>query len=102
MKLLARIVRFLFWAVFLWWAVWLIGRVMAWALGGKPGKARASQGRTMPSGPPSRPLYRDPVCGTHVSGEISLVVEQAGHALHFCSAECRERYLVTRRLAVNG
>jgi YHS domain-containing protein len=42
--------------------------------------------------PPAMPLYRDPVCGTYVSPEISLKLEKSGHITHFCSAECRERF----------
>ncbi len=38
------------------------------------------------------PLHRDPWCGTHVSPEVSIPLEQAGQMLHFCSAECRARY----------
>ena len=38
-------------------------------------------------------LYRDPSCGTYVSPEISFKLEKPGHITHFCSAECRERYL---------
>ncbi len=37
-------------------------------------------------------LYRDPVCGTYVSPEISVQLEKSGHITHFCSAQCRERY----------
>jgi YHS domain-containing protein len=37
-------------------------------------------------------LYRDPVCGTYVSPEISFKLEKSGHITHFCSAECRDRY----------
>jgi YHS domain-containing protein len=46
-----------------------------------------------------QPLYRDPWCGTHVSAEISHTLEQAGEVLHFCSAECRERYRASARRA---
>ncbi|HEV7968280.1 MAG TPA: hypothetical protein VGP19_11955 [Candidatus Acidoferrales bacterium] len=37
-------------------------------------------------------LHRDPWCGTYVSPEISIPLEQEGQMLHFCSAECRARY----------
>jgi YHS domain-containing protein len=39
-----------------------------------------------------KPLFRDPVCGTFVSAEISYPLELDGESLHFCSAECRARY----------
>jgi hypothetical protein len=102
MKLIARMVRFLFWAVFLWWAVWLIGQVMAWVLGVKPRQEPESRARTVPGEPRSQRLYRDPWCGTHVSEEISLAVPQGGQTLHFCSAECRDQYFGSQRCAANG
>lgn len=41
---------------------------------------------------PAIRLYRDPVCGTYVSPEISIKLEKSGQITHFCSAGCRERY----------
>ena len=41
---------------------------------------------------PAIRLYRDPVCGTYVSPEISFKLEKSGHITHFCSADCRHRY----------
>jgi YHS domain-containing protein len=48
------------------------------------------------------PLERDPVCGTYVSPEISFTTEQSGQILHFCSAECRERYIKSSRRAASA
>jgi len=48
------------------------------------------------------PLYRDPFCGTHISPEISFPLEQAGQVLHFCSAECRARYVQSSRRAASA
>jgi YHS domain-containing protein len=39
-------------------------------------------------------LYRDPICGTYVSPEISVKSSKSGQITHFCSAECRERHAV--------
>jgi YHS domain-containing protein len=39
------------------------------------------------------PLHRDPFCGIHVSPEISFQAAHQGQVAHFCSAECREKYL---------
>jgi YHS domain-containing protein len=41
----------------------------------------------------SLPLYRDPLCGIHVSPQISFQAAHQGVVAHFCSAECREKYL---------
>jgi YHS domain-containing protein len=48
------------------------------------------------------PLHRDPLCGTHISPEISFPLEQAGQVLHFCSAECRARYVQSSRRAASA
>lgn len=59
----------------------------------------ASDARQMTYGPepgkfsPAIRLFRDPSCGTYVSPEISFKLEKSGRITHFCSAECRERYL---------
>jgi YHS domain-containing protein len=37
-------------------------------------------------------LQQDPVCGTYVSGEHSLKRIVRGKVIHFCSAECRDRF----------
>jgi YHS domain-containing protein len=52
------------------------------------------------SGPASEPvqpggeLKKDPVCGTYVSAATSLTRKVDGETLHFCSAECRDKYKV--------
>jgi YHS domain-containing protein len=43
------------------------------------------------------PLFRDPICGTFVSPEISLSARQSGDVQHFCSEQCRRRYLSSER-----
>ncbi len=90
---LARIIRFL---LLLLVAVWL-GRKLVSLL--SPRERR----EVRPASPPlPKPLYRDPWCGTHVSPEISYPLEQGGQVLHFCSAECRERYRASLRRAASG
>ena len=48
------------------------------------------------------PLYRDPWCGTYVSAEISLTLDQQGQVLHFCSEECRTQYQGSLRRAASA
>jgi YHS domain-containing protein len=38
-------------------------------------------------------LQRDPVCGTYVAVDSSLKKIVSGRVIHFCSSECRERYV---------
>lgn len=62
---------------------------------------RGSQAHTGPArtAAPPRPspagstlLHQDPVCGTYVAADTSLKRIVNGKVIHFCSAECRDRY----------
>ncbi len=90
---LARIVRFLLLLVV---GIWLVRKLFSLLAAPGPKQVRAAS----PLVP--KPLYRDPWCGTHVSAEISHPLEQGGQVLHFCSAECRERYQAAQRRAASG
>jgi len=94
LAILARLIRFIFWVVL---ATWLGRKLLGWLFG-----AAGEQGvrRVAPQSP--RLLHRDPVCGTHVSPEISLKVEDHGQIHHFCSAQCRERFLMASRPAARA
>jgi YHS domain-containing protein len=39
-------------------------------------------------------LKKDPVCGTYVAETTSVKATVRGEVLHFCSKECRAKYLV--------
>ena len=41
---------------------------------------------------PQGEMARDPVCGMFVSTEVSHPLKWRGQMLHFCSAECLEKY----------
>ena len=60
------------------------------------GTQSASVRRAAPSNPVSGPgatlLHQDPVCGTYVATDTSLKQIIGGKVVHFCSAECRDRY----------
>jgi YHS domain-containing protein len=112
MNFLSRIVRFLFWVLVVSWSVALLRRLIGWMLRGAQSQSAAAQpfeaqGRPgAESGPEQaargRQLHRDPVCGMHISEEISFPLREAGETLHFCSLECRDRYAGTLRRAANG
>jgi YHS domain-containing protein len=56
-----------------------------------PGAAQgATQGATR--GTATTMLQQDPVCGTYVAIDSSLKRVVNGRVLHFCSAECRDKY----------
>jgi len=94
-QILARIFHFIFWVVIV---TWLIRGVLGWLFGRKPRQQAPAQRRS----PATRALHRDPVCGTHVSEDISHRLEVEGQTLHFCSPECRERYRMPARQQVSA
>jgi YHS domain-containing protein len=93
---LVRVIRFIFWVVI---ATWLVRRLLGWMF--PPSTARQVNPAT-PTVSLPKPLYRDPVCGTHVAPEISYTLQQGDQVLHFCSADCRERYRASLGRAANG
>ena len=57
----------------------------------------------VPSDATARKLVRDPVCGMHIAEGLALPLRQGSEILHFCSAECRDKYLSeTRKFAANS
>jgi hypothetical protein len=83
---LSRFFYFIFWAILLGGVVALLRQRMRSFVHRRP-DAKAS------APPKPVPLYRDPYCGVYVSPEVSFPAPHAGQVLHFCSAECRDRYL---------
>jgi YHS domain-containing protein len=83
-----------------------VARIVAWlirkSMAGMVRDAVPAGGTRPPSNRTAVPLERDPVCGTYVSPEISFTTEQSGQILHFCSAECRERYAKSSRRAASA
>lgn len=90
MEFLAQLFEIVLWVIF---AIWLFRRIF----GRKPSR-RAQPPRVEERPPaPMKTLHRDPLCGTYVAEDISLRVEEDGKTLHFCSEECRMRYLARQR-----
>jgi len=60
-----------------------------------PGQA-SQAGRSPANGVPlSGELKKDPACGTYISAATSLKQTVAGQTYHFCSPECRDKYVAT-------
>lgn len=38
-------------------------------------------------------MVKDPVCGTYVEKDSAITVRNGEHVLHFCSYECRNKYI---------
>jgi YHS domain-containing protein len=100
MTFIARLLRFLFWVVVLTWAMSLLRRLVSrMQAGGAPEKRDID----LPNDAFSQKLVRDPVCGMHIAPSLALTVKQGGETVHFCSPECRDKYLGnTQKFAANG
>jgi YHS domain-containing protein len=82
---LSRVLQAVLWGV-------VTGSLLSFVQQGRESDPRPMTHGQPESSSPSIRLYRDPVCGTYVSPEISIKLEKSGQITHFCSAECRERH----------
>lgn len=90
MEFLAQAFEIFLWVVF---AVWLMRRIF-----GRPRTRPANPPRAERQAPaPTKTLQRDPWCGTYVAEDISHRLDEGGKTLHFCSEECRTRYIARQR-----
>jgi YHS domain-containing protein len=63
------------------------------ASSGAPGARSANQdSRQVPL---TGELKKDPVCGTYIAAAGSIKETVAGQTIHFCSAQCRDKYVAT-------
>jgi YHS domain-containing protein len=100
MTFLARFLRFVVWVLIISWGFRVVGRVAAWALkrAANPGEAQnvssepGSPGEDSAPRIASRQLVRDPVCGMHLAETLAIPFRDHGALVHFCSAECRDKY----------
>jgi uncharacterized protein len=100
MTFIARLLRFLFWVVVLTWAMSLLRRLVNRMQAGARGEKRDID---LPSDSFSQKLVRDPVCGMHIAPGLALTVRRGGETVHFCSPECRDKYLGnTQKFVANG
>jgi len=111
MEILARFVRFVVWVLIISWVIRLVGRIAGWALrqAVQPERqsdwATTAEAGTESSGPrvAGRQLVRDPVCGMHLAETLAIPYRDRGELVHFCSAECRDKYASgILRKAANG
>jgi YHS domain-containing protein len=86
-------IRFFFIRIVLPLLLFLLVRAVVKSIwGGRSARAssRPSDGGTRPR--TGGELKKDPVCGTFVSASSSFTKTIDGEKLHFCSADCRDRY----------
>src|SRR5580698_3525263 len=102
MDFIARIFRFLFWLLVVSWSVALLKRLVGWMVRSatqtsEPANRREPEISRNSGGTVgvSRRLVRDPVCGAHVAEVLAIPLRENGELVHFCSAQCRDKYLLT-------
>ncbi len=62
----------------------------------KPGPAAPGAGpRPSQQVPLTGELKKDPVCGTYIATATSIKEKVGGQLFHFCSQECRDKYVAT-------
>jgi YHS domain-containing protein len=88
--IIGRVLQIILWvALAVWLGVLIVSRLV--------------RGRRRPAEEVrSTRLRRDPVCGTFVSPEISCTYECDGSVYHFCSDECRGRFMKSHPRAAAG
>ena len=64
------------------------------ALSGQ-GNRSASAPRPASQVPLSGELKKDPACGTYISAATSIKETVGGQTFHFCSKECRDKYVAS-------
>jgi YHS domain-containing protein len=62
----------------------------------KPGStAPGSKPRAANQVPLTGELKKDPACGTYIAAATSLKEKVGGQTYHFCSTECRDKYVAS-------
>ena len=59
---------------------------------GRPEQAKRSPADGVPL---SGELKKDPTCGTYISAASSIKQTVGGQTYHFCSADCRDKYVAS-------
>jgi YHS domain-containing protein len=61
----------------------------------KPSSATPGTPRPSNQVPLTGELKKDPVCGTYIAAASSIKETVAGQTIHFCSGQCRDKYVAT-------
>ena len=60
-----------------------------------PGASAPQQPRAADQIPLTGELKKDPSCGTYISAATSVKETVGGQTLHFCSKQCRDKYVAS-------
>ena len=69
--------------------------IIAKALSGAANQNRPAQRSSGQQVPLSGELKKDPACGTYISAATSIKETVGGQTLHFCSKQCRDKYVAS-------
>lgn len=90
MTFIVRMLKFLFWLLVVSWTAAILRNIVGkMATGGESRNSYVD----VPNNAVNQKLVRDPVCGMHVAEALALPLQQGAETVHFCSTECREKYL---------
>jgi YHS domain-containing protein len=90
MTFIVRMLKYLFWLIVVSWSVAILQKIVRKMANGA---GEAESHPDVPSAPGNPKLVRDPVCGMHVAEGLAVSLKHSGATLHFCSAECRDKFL---------
>lgn len=71
---------------------WLFAKIFGGAVQQRSAPRQASTARTI-----TGQTVKDPQCGMYVASSLAITSRLDGKLYHFCSAECRDRYLAGHR-----
>jgi YHS domain-containing protein len=98
MTFIARMLRYLFWVLVASWTLSLLRRMVRNMAGGA-----SNTHPDVANDRVARKLVRDPVCGMHIAEGFAIPLGEGTEIVHFCSTECREKYLHdTRKFAAHA
>jgi YHS domain-containing protein len=87
-----RLLFFIITAIFLISIIRMVAGVLMKGLGSLFEPAATPVQSARESVPIGGELKKDPVCGTFVSAAVSVKKNVGGSVMHFCSAECRDKF----------
>jgi YHS domain-containing protein len=93
MTFIVRMLKYLFWLIVVSWSVAILQKIVRKMASGP---SDAQNHPSVPSAPANQKLVRDPVCGMHIAEGLALQLKHGGETVHFCSAECRDKFLDER------
>ena len=76
--------------------LWGVRRVLASLIGSISGKTGAAKNDSADKGK-FNVMVKDPVCGMYMDARLAVRLEHQGESLHFCSEECRTKYLAKQK-----